>query len=295
MRRAWPTLAISCALALGGGCAKLSRSGQAALLASPLSSRNVGLEIYSVRVPLGEEEVNGPLWDEVDEQQLPLATRRRLAANGFRVGVIGARMPEKLARILKLEVPPEPSGTQPEQAASESVDLEKEPLVRRRVMQVRGGRKAQLICTGETVRHASLPVLVRGDDGEVRGRTYQRVMGLLATKAFPEGDGRVRLELVPEIEHGEPQRRFDPGEGMLRMEFGPPIERFDPLRLEAVLAPGQVLALTCLPERAGSLGYQFFTETTPDRVVQKLLLVRLAQTQYDDLFDPDAPPIETEP
>lgn len=299
MSRAWFTIAIGCMLAglvPAGGCARVNRPEVASLLASPLSSRNIGLEIYSIRVPLGDDEVNGPLWDEVDEQQLPMATRRRLAANGFRVGLIGARMPEKLDHVLKLDNPtPGETAAKAETSPTDGVDLENEAIVRRRLMQVRGGRKAQMICTGENVRHPLLSVLVRGDDGEVRGRTYQKVMGVLATKAFPEGDGRVRLELVPEIEHGDPQRRFDPSEGMLRMEVGPPIERFDLLRMEATLSPGQVLAFTCLPDRPGSLGYQYFTETTPERVVQKLLLVRLAPTQYDDLFNSDAPVMDREP
>jgi hypothetical protein len=117
-------------------------------------------------------------------------------------------------------------------------------------------------------------------------------MGLLLARAFPEGDGRVRLEVLPEIEHGDPQRRFEPGDGMMRVEFGPARERFDTLRLEAVLSPGQTLLLTCVADRPGTLGHHFFTENASDRVVQKLVLVRLAAANYDDLFSPDTPAAE---
>ena len=61
-----------------------------------------------------------------------------------------------------------------------------------------------------------------------------------------------------------------------------------------MLSPGQILVITCLPERPGSLGYQYFTEQMPDNVVQKLLLIRLAQTRYDDLFVTEAPSVVNE-
>ena len=39
-----------------------------------------------------------------------------------------------------------------------------------------------------------------------------------------------------------------------------------------------------LPDRPGSLGHYFFTEQTKGAMEQKLLLIRVAQTQHNDVF-----------
>ena len=49
-----------------------------------------------------------------------------------------------------------------------------------------------------------------------------------------------------------------------------------------------MLVLTSLPNRQGSLGHHFFTETN-GRLEQKLLIIRLSQTQHDGLFVPPEP------
>ena len=48
--------------------------------------------------------------------------------------------------------------------------------------------------------------------------------------------------------------------------------------------------VTCRPDRPGSLGYQFFNDTKGAKAEQKLLLVRLVQSRYDNLFDTSVPP-----
>ena len=270
-------------LLCASGCAAWEHPTAGRLPTQPPSLETVALDVVVARVPLGDEVANGSLWDEIDEQPLPTELRRLLAANGMRAGVIGTRLPVALERLLKLTETP-PSGD----PVNHVVDFENEPPLRHRLVRIMAGRRTNIICTGENRRRPELPILVREPDGGLRGKTYRQVMGLLATHALLENDGRVRLELVPEIEHGDAQRRFEPGEGMMRIEFGPPHEKYDFLRISAVLAPGQMLLVTGMPNRPGSLGYQFFMEPEAQRPQQKLLLVRLAQAQYDDLFSNDA-------
>jgi hypothetical protein len=267
-------------LSLLVGCARLDKSAGSPLTPLRAATETVGLEIFVVRIPQDSPDLNDAFWNEIDEQQFPAELRRKLAANGFRAGVVGNRLPLKLEQLLKLSEEPAKAELEPNRV----VDFENEPPIRRRLLQILSGRRANIICLGEHVREPELVVLMREADGQLAGRTYHKVMGLLAAKAIPQGDGRVQIELVPELEHGEPQRRFEPGDGMLRVEFGPPHERFEMLRLAATLSPGQMLLVTGLSERTGSLGYQFFIERNAKRSQQKLLLVRLAQTQYDDLF-----------
>jgi len=104
-------------------------------------------------------------------------------------------------------------------------------------------------------------------------------------RARPERDGRVRIRLVPEVQHGENKLRYVGTQGVLRIEPGRTKRAFDDLAVEAVLAPGHMLLLGTLLDPPGSLGRRFFTQNVDGQVQQKLLVIRLAQTQHDDLFD----------
>ena len=72
----------------------------------------------------------------------------------------------------------------------------------------------------------------------------------------------------------------------MRLEAGRSRRSFDESDLKSVLRPGQMLVMTGLPNRSGSLGHYFFAEDRSGQMEQKLLVVRLAQTQHDELFDP---------
>lgn len=276
-------VSILCALALlglAGGCAnKITPTGKSPLSSPGLAADSVAMEITTLRFPLNDPELNGPLWSEIDEQQWPIELRKQLTDNGFRIGVLGSRLPSRLEELLKREVSSTPTKTE-----ASMVDLSSESVVKGRFLQMRAGRPTHFICTGEQVRHPELSILMRGNNGEVHGQTYSKVMGFLAIRATPEGDGRVKVELIPSIEHGDPQRQYDPSEGMLRMEIRPNQEKYDSLRTESKLSSGQMLVVTAVPDRPGSLGYHFFTERNADRTMQKLVLIRLAQSQYDELF-----------
>jgi hypothetical protein len=243
-----------------------------------MSPDAVVLEIFTVRVPPADEAGQGALWSEIDEQLVPAGVRRELARNGFRLGVVGMPMPTALERLLDLKDKPPPS------TENTIANLQSEPTeraVQRRRLQLRSGRRSDVVTSGI---YDELPLLMRDDDGEVRGTTYHRAQGLLALRALAQGDGRVRLELTPELHYGEPQQRWTGDGGILRLETGRAKRVFDKLRLAATLSPGQMLVVTCLPTRPGSLGHHFFTEPSSGGTAQKLLLLRVAQTQHDEAF-----------
>ena len=57
-----------------------------------------------------------------------------------------------------------------------------------------------------------------------------------------------------------------------------------------------MLLLTCLPDRTGTLGQYFFTEplgsssADDPQMQQKLTIIRLADTRYNDLFSAQTVP-----
>ena len=72
--------------------------------------------------------------------------------------------------------------------------------------------------------------------------------------------------------------------GGFRLEMNRAREAFDELAFTATLAPGHIIVISSLPNRPGSLGHHFLTQVGSGRKEQKLLVIRLSQTQHDDLF-----------
>ena len=124
----------------------------------------------------------------------------------------------------------------------------------------------------------------------------------------PKGDGQVELELVPEIQHGPMHQRWIGRDGLFRLDASRDSVRYDELKVAATLLPGQTLVLSASPA-AGGLSKAFARQgrrarlghvsNVPDTTESpnKLVLLRLAQTQFDDLFSPlqSLTPIATQP
>ena len=255
--------------------------GKSPLIPVQMSPDSSALDIFFVNFPFGDEEANDLLWQEVDEQHFPAEVRQRLWQNGFRAGLTGGQVPPKLAELLQLENKPTPNGQ------ANRIDLEDlEPKVSRRHLQLPPGRRSEIVTSGV---YEELPVLVCNPDG-VCGGSYPKAQGLLAIKAFPQPDGRVRLELVPELHYGESRQRIVGQQGAFRLETNRRRRTFDTndcdLTLTATLAAGNMLIASCLPGRSGSLGQHFFSHDVSGQQQQKLLVIRLSQTQHDDLFAP---------
>jgi len=286
------------------GCATVHAVGKSPLAAPVMMRDSVALEKYSIRFNHADPELDESMWSEIDEEGLPAALRARLAANGFRAGVIGGHMPAALDRVLRespggtTEVtdaaspPPEAPLTDATGAFEpKPVDLLREPKVRRSLWQTRPGHRGIVVTAGEQSRIPHVAVLVRDDDGRVTGRSYEKVLGALSLKAFPEPDGRVRIEVIPELEHGDPRSRFIAADGMIKPDYRPDTVVFKDLRVEAILSPGQTLVLGTRADKPGSLGSHFFTEQPQAQPLeQKLLLIRLAQAPSDARFRQDEIP-----
>lgn len=269
-----PVIAV---LALAG-CTAPARVGKSPLAPARMSPDSCVLEVFFCRFPFGDPEVNERLWQQVDEQHFPADLRRRLGRNGFRVGLLGGHVPDTLAKLLQLTAEPEPA-EEPNQ-----VDLTKlasgSPPVRRH-LPIRAGQRKEIVASGVYDR---LPVLLSESAG-LGGQSYSQAQAVLALRTFPQGDGRVRVELVPELHHGQPRQHFVGRQGMWRLEVGRPRRAFDQMAFSATLAPGHMLLVTSLPDRPGSLGHHFFTQGA-GQLEQKLLVLRLSQTQHGDLFRP---------
>ncbi len=247
-----------------------------------MSPDAVGLEIFFARFPLGDPEANEKLWKELDEQGLPASLRRELFKNGFRVGLVGTPVPVSLARLLSMSEegnPSEKEGVNRVQMDAQQV----EPWISCRRLSLRPGCRSEVVASG---LYEEMTVL-RPEAVGLAGQTFRKAQGVFALYVQPLRDGRVQVELIPEVHYGDPAQRWVGDQGMFRLEIRREKQAFPELAVRSILAPGEMLLLSCLPDREGSLGYYYFTQTHSGDPQQKLLLVRVAQTQHDGLFGAD--------
>ncbi len=282
-------------LPLWAGCAQVRAVGKSPLGPAMLPNDSIALEKCTIRFDQADPALDEEIWSEIDEECLPPALRARLAANGFRAGVIGPHLPAALEVVIRENATSTPTTTaseQPPPATEElgvldatPVDLMREPKIRRSLWQTQPGHPGLIVTAGERARIPQVAVLMRDEEGRVAGRTYERVLGALSMKAMPERDGRVHLEVIPQFEHGEPRSRFVAADGMIKPDYRPETVLFKELQIDAILAPGQTLILGTRADKPGSLGSHFFTERgSASTIEQKLLMVRVAHAPSDDRF-----------
>ncbi len=233
------------------------------------------LEVYFIRAPEGSPLVNEELWREIDDSRIPAEIRELLWANGFRVGVVGICIPPAVAALFDLKGESTPSSGE----GWHTTPIEPSLSVIKRHLQV-PPRENRQILLGEAAPELTIFVVERGG---VRGRTYAEAQTVLAVAWEPLPQGQIGLQVIPEISHGQPRTRYAASEGHFRLDVVRPRESLSDLRLNVRLIPGEMLVLGCWPNRPGTVGYQFFA----DQGQQKLVFVRVAQIQHDEVFRPE--------
>ena len=246
---------------------------------SPLAAageepRHVVLDVVFVRVPTIEPSPAGDLWEHVDESAIPAAQRRRLAQNGFRVGVIGSELPPALAEVVGSARSLHGNGaTTPDEDATGHVGAT------RRQMLLYAGQRGELIASSVQAEFHVIEI----NEGELRGETYRDGQAQFSVRGQRNPDGQAAVTLVPEIHHGAFRQKYVPGEGMFRLDTRRDRRICDRLQIEVKLAAGQMLVLGSRPDRSGSLGYRFFHTSGSGAPQQKLLLLRLGGERPDPI------------
>ena len=266
------------ASALALGCARWTTTPEepSKLPPAKMSPDSVVLEIAFVRLPAADREANETIWAEADEQHFAPELRRQLAANGLRAGILGQQLPANLRAALDAATP-----LQEERAEDLDTNDTQASRTQRR-LQCRAGHRAKIVISKT---FPSLSLLTK-ESGRIGGSQLSNAQCLFALKPFPLGDGRVRIEVTPEVEHGELRNQWAGQDGTLMQRIGRQRVLLDKLRAEATLSPGQVLLLSSTP-RARGIGEHFFVEQAGGTAEITLLLVRVAQTQWDGLFAPE--------
>jgi hypothetical protein len=187
---------------------------------------------------------------------------------------VGTQLPEALRRWLDRR----PDTL--ELAATSASPDQGELFARQQRLQLRAGKTKRIPVTSAACGE---DVLLVTEEGAVRAVRIEKPQGLFEVRGEPLGDGRVRLEITPEVEHGEPKQRWAGVQGSWVARMDREHQIFDNLGFETVLSPGQTLLITGTSEAKG-LGRHLFVPCDSSTDDRSIILLRLAQTQWDDLF-----------
>lgn len=269
---------------LGGGCAswsneKSTESNSQLLPPRQLNPDSVLIETVLVRFPLSAEEELSEIWRLTNESVCDWDLRRRLDQNGIRTGVILGGLPQRIRQ--QLENTAEKQTTDALEHAGLAADVDNKMMQ----LQCRSGRRKDLLVKPE-MREA-FTILSTSEGKYVTGETFDRATLLFDLRATPHGDGSATVSLTPEVQHGEHRQTFVSTEFGVRPEMRRGVRSWGELKLSVKLWPGQILMVAgTFPPK--SLGSSFFVSQTADHSHEHvLLLIRLAESQLDDLFAPD--------
>ena len=261
-------------------------AGKSLLQPARMSPDSVVVEFAMLDLDTVPEERIGELWRAVDEQQISVETRQRLAQHGFRCGVAGSQLPLWLTDALASQ------SQQLKLDESEQTAVVCDLLTQRRI-QCRANQRRSVPVSTECKE-----LIVGGDETDgAPSRKFADARCHVCMTVSPKGDGQVELQLVPEIQHGPMHQRWVGQDGLFRLDAARNSDRFEELRVAVTLLPGQTLVYSATAENGG-LGPAFAGKSgfgAPSS--GKLILFRLAQTQWDDLFSPQQTrtPIATQP
>lgn len=251
------------------------------LSAPQLAPDAVILEVAFIRVPSNTNGSDSTFWPDVDETHLSADIRKRLSQNGIRCGLIAGSLPDSLNELINGD-----ANTVDLEAMTGGLKLNLENRNQR--LQFRAGQAGQIVMSKSVKENITV---ITSDSQYAAAERFNQAQCQFQIKTYPQGDGRVRIELTPQIHHGDPRAEFTGQDGAWLLKTQRAVKQYDTVPIEAMISPGESLLLSADAHNKG-LGRQFFVINDDDEKTNHLLLMRLVHTQYDDLFAPNETPLE---
>jgi hypothetical protein len=246
---------------------------------------SVMLEIAVVKIEAQEMEGFDQLWKSIDTSPLNLSARQRLDQNGMRAGVVSSHVPAELHRLMKPIPIDESSLDSWQQQLYEKGLLKPEPrmLLHDGIQNRRG--ESHPVPVSDYMTEASW--LVEIGDQSIAGAS-QNVRAVIEVKTYPKSDGSVRLICTPALHIGQPKTQIGIQQQSFAFETSQDKKLLRDLKFEACLRAGESLIVAPTSDLA-DLGGLFFgaplkADGDKNTGEYRVLMVRLLQTQMDDLF-----------
>ncbi|MHB8867013.1 MAG: hypothetical protein ACYC6N_32015, partial [Pirellulaceae bacterium] len=166
------------------GCAQWSPPPPGELTQLPLpklAPDSVVLEVTFIRIPEERVDFEQRFWPEADEAALDADLRRRMAANGFRGGIVGTPPPPALQELLDRQPAPDVS------EGATTIEAGAEIAVRTHRLRNRAGHPGKIVVRGTPV--SKLAALLSDEEGRVRGESLDQAQFYFSIASHPQGDG----------------------------------------------------------------------------------------------------------
>lgn len=252
---------------------------------------SVVLEVAVAQIDLDQLDQFDHLWNRIDTGVLSLHDRRVLDQNGIRVGVLSSHVPAELHELLA-PIPVDESSLNPwqEQLLEKGLLKPQSRFLLHDGIQNRRG-ETHPVPVSQFWEQTSW-VVHSGDRKSVGAG--ENVRAVVEVKTFPKGDGTVRLICTPTLHIGLPRTQIGVSQQAFAYETSQDKKQLSDLKFEACLRSGETLIVAPTSD-LGDLGKLFFgadpglAEVANDGSPQtyRILMLRLLQTQKDDLFDAD--------
>ena len=254
--------------------ARLANGGTKGIAKNELASDTVGIETILLRLSALESRELPELWAGADEQVFSPAMRMEFDRNGLRVGKFRGVLPAIAQRWITENA--ERIATDPMEQAGVVADVSSFTQLWR----CRASQSKEL-----TIRN--LPqdsvTLFYNEDG-VKGGRYHAPHFMMMLQAFPVGDGSARVQLVPQLEHGQARRVVVAKESAIRTDERRDTILWKGLGLDVQLQLGDCLVLGAASEPHGLGEHYFRTRTRNSEVQDVILLVRVSELNAPDVF-----------
>lgn len=250
---------------------------------------SVMLETAVIKIDDAEMESFDQLWQQIDTSPLSLQDRRVLDQNGIRAGVIASHVPAELHQLMEPIPIDESTLDSWQQQLFDKGLLKPEPrLLLHDGIQNRRG-ESHPVPVSDFLKNASW--IVEVGDRKTAGAS-ENVRAVIEVKTFPKGDGTVRLVCTPALHIGQPRTQIGIQQQGFAYETAQEKKLLKGLRFEACLRSGESLIVAPTAD-LGDLGGLFFGSgpEANENGNYRILMIRLLQTQMDDLFDA-APDLE---
>jgi hypothetical protein len=285
-------------LLLSSGCARWDGRWERAETVSPTGFQfpesrmppdSVALEMALVQLDDSQTADFEEFWQILDQQEVELSMRQQLHLNGIRIAVMASHAPSELHQLLK----PRPVEFQDldlvgqQMAEKDLVPPQPRLVIHQRVT----NRHGEIFPLQTSEIHPQFTWDVRHDTMRSVG-SGNAVRGIMEIRSMPQGDGSVRLRLMPTIHHGDVKPTISVAEKSFVFDSSQTINRLNELLFDVTLRAGETVVIAPtedVSEERSDLGNLFFglpdvPQRKSSRLTHRVLMVRVVQTQLDDLF-----------